>query len=125
MPDGRGAVGAVKRATLTVSQPADVAHRDALVAHIRGLVEVHPEGSPVVLSLPRAIWMAVLEGGQSPAPAESDRWLTVSEVAARLQMSKSHVYREAGKWQFVRRVGRKALRFSEAGLRKWLAARRG
>ena len=67
------------------------------------------------------------EPDPKPEP-EADRLLTPAEVAERFGRSVDWVYRKAGRdpaWRaFTRREGRKTLRFSEAGLRRYLAARR-
>lgn len=63
---------------------------------------------------------------QPPPPSgpETDRLLTVEEAAERLGVSPRWLYRHAGRLPFARRLSRKALRFSEVGLRRWQAARR-
>lgn len=65
----------------------------------------------------------------APAPgtssaAEHDETVDVDEAARLLGMSRSWVYRHAGRLPFGRRVGRRALRFSTAGIRRYLATRR-
>ena len=55
--------------------------------------------------------------------AESDRLLTVSQVAERLGVTPRWLYRHAKDLPFARRLTRKTLRFSEVGLRQWQAAR--
>jgi hypothetical protein len=60
----------------------------------------------------------------SEKPSQPDgRWLTPEELAARLQVSVRYVYRNASSWPFTRRISRKVLRFSEAGLNRWLEER--
>ncbi len=62
--------------------------------------------------------------GRPPeAPAE-DRLLTPEEAAAALRVTPRWLYRHAQRLPFTRRLSRKALRFSEAGLRRWRAAHR-
>jgi predicted DNA-binding transcriptional regulator AlpA len=41
-------------------------------------------------------------------------------VAQRLSVSKDWVYRNGNKLTFTRKIGPKLVRFSEAGLQKWL-----
>jgi predicted DNA-binding transcriptional regulator AlpA len=53
----------------------------------------------------------------------ADRMLDVDEVAARLGFSKSYVYHRAKDWPFTRKLGPKALRFSEAGMERWLSSK--
>lgn len=55
---------------------------------------------------------------------ESERLLTPPEAAALLGVTVTWLYRHAGRLPFARRLSRKALRFSEAGLRRWLASRK-
>jgi predicted DNA-binding transcriptional regulator AlpA len=63
--------------------------------------------------------------GTSPARAvEEDRLLTPEQAAALLGMAPRWLYRHAGSLPFTRRLSRKALRFSEAGLRRWLSVKR-
>lgn len=57
-----------------------------------------------------------------PVKAESeDRLLTPAAAAERLGVSLRWLYRQSGRLPFTRRLTRKTLRFSEAGLRKYLA----
>jgi predicted DNA-binding transcriptional regulator AlpA len=62
--------------------------------------------------------------GAHPGSAESDRLLTPEETAQRLGQTRRWLYRHAETLPFARRLSRKALRFSERGLERWLAARR-
>ena len=57
-------------------------------------------------------------------PPEAERLLTPPDAAALLGVTVTWLYRHAGRLPFARRLSRKALRFSEAGLRRWLAARK-
>ncbi len=63
--------------------------------------------------------------GKPEAPAHSmdDRLLTPEKAAERLGMSVRWMYRHSNTLPFTRRLSRKALRFSEAGLRKWQSTR--
>jgi predicted DNA-binding transcriptional regulator AlpA len=58
------------------------------------------------------------------AVSPPDRLLNAEQVAQRLQFSVEEVYRRAGRWPFTHRLGRRTLRFSEAGLNRWLDRRR-
>ena len=60
-----------------------------------------------------------------PTAQESDRLLKAEEVAEQLRRSVDWVYRHAKHWPFTRRLTRRTMRFSEAGLRHWLAAQKG
>lgn len=59
------------------------------------------------------------EHGEPP-----ERLLGPSEAAALLGVTVTWLYRHAGKLPFTRRLSRKALRFSDTGLQRWLAARK-
>ena len=59
-----------------------------------------------------------------PTATEPDRFMTAEQVAPVLGVTPRWLYRHAGKLPFTRRLSRKALRFSEAGLRRYLASRR-
>jgi predicted DNA-binding transcriptional regulator AlpA len=56
--------------------------------------------------------------------AEVERLLTPPEAAALLGVTVTWLYRHASRLPFARRLSRKAVRFSEAGLRRWLAVRK-
>jgi predicted DNA-binding transcriptional regulator AlpA len=66
---------------------------------------------------------ARLSTNAAASPA-SDRLLTAEEVAERLQRSVDWVYRQAKHWPFTRRLTRRTVRFSEAGLQRFLGQRR-
>ena len=53
-----------------------------------------------------------------------DRNLTVDEAAEMLGVTRNWLYRHSGKLPFTRRLSKKALRFSEKGIRRWLETRR-
>jgi len=58
------------------------------------------------------------------SPTQGDATVDVDEAARLLGMSPTWVYRHAETLPFTRRVGRRALRFSVAGIRRYLASRR-
>jgi len=64
------------------------------------------------------------EAPRARPDVEADRLLTAPEVAGRLACSMKLVYRSAARWPFTRRVGSRTLRFSAAGLERWLERRR-
>ncbi len=72
-----------------------------------------------------ALGTATLDGSvpRLELPTE-DRLLTAEEAAARLGTTPRWLRRRAGKLPFARRLSRKTVRYSEAGLTRWLAARR-
>jgi predicted DNA-binding transcriptional regulator AlpA len=55
---------------------------------------------------------------------EEDRLLTPKQAAEILGQTVRWVYGHAGKLPFTRRINRKNLRFSEAGLRRWITLRK-
>jgi phosphohistidine phosphatase SixA len=74
---------------------------------------------------------ARLIAGHSPSHEQSattlqdqEDLLTPGEAAALLTVSVDWMYRHAAGLPFTRRLSRKALRFSRAGLLKWRAGRR-
>lgn len=50
---------------------------------------------------------------------EADRWLDADEAAVRLNVTRRWLYARAKRLPFAKRLSRKCLRFSEAGLMKW------
>ena len=65
---------------------------------------------------------------RTDAPAgvgpEPDRLLTVEESAELLNVKPGWLYRNAGRLPFTRKLSPKMLRFSERGLRRYLATQR-
>jgi hypothetical protein len=57
--------------------------------------------------------------GLRAVEAAGDRTLDADQIAAELGQSRRWVFRNAGKLPFARRVSRKSLVGSEAGLRRW------
>lgn len=55
---------------------------------------------------------------------EKDRLLGIEEAASALGVTKRWLYGKAGNLPFTRRLSRKALRFSEIGLKKWVRTKR-
>ncbi len=60
----------------------------------------------------------------SPSAAEHDETVDVDDAARLLGMSPGWLYRNARRLPFTRRVGPRALRFSVAGIRRYLTNRR-
>ena len=85
------------------------------------------EDLPALLSTLASIQMAVssrLLAAQPSVTPAPDSLLTVAEAAEILEVTPQWMYRHADRLPFTRRLSRKALRFSQAGLQKWLATRR-
>jgi len=71
--------------------------------------------------------LAAFLPSQSEAEAFSettDRWLTTDETADLLKVDRKWLYRRAKGLPFCRRLSRKKLLFSEAGLHRWMANRK-
>ncbi len=62
-------------------------------------------------------------GTTDHSQALPDRLLTAAEAAGLLGVTPRWLSRRASKLPFTRRLSRKTLRFSEIGLRRWLATR--
>ena len=65
------------------------------------------------------------EAGRSKRESrvEPERLLSASEAAVRLSVTVRWIYRHATNLPFTRRLSRKALRFSEQGLQRYIATR--
>jgi hypothetical protein len=68
--------------------------------------------------------VADLGSHSQPATQKSEELLTAKEAAKLLNVSVHWMYRHASELPFARRLSRKALRFSTAGLLRWRAGRR-
>jgi len=91
--------------------------------------EIIPALLGALAGLQMSLLAQLLARGLPPTPAprtlpDPDRLLTAVEVAPMLKVSPRWLYRHAGKLPFTKRLSRKALRFSELGLQRYLAARR-
>jgi hypothetical protein len=67
--------------------------------------------------------MAAFQNG-APTSGQPDTLLTVEMAASIIGVNPRWLYRHADKLPFVRRINRKTVRFSEAGLRRWVAAKK-
>ena len=54
---------------------------------------------------------------------EKDMLLSLKQAATLMGVNPRWLYRHAAKLPFTRRISRKNLRFSEVGLRRWIAIR--
>jgi excisionase family DNA binding protein len=66
---------------------------------------------------------AALSGNGHPAE-EKEKLLTPEQAAELIGVKKEWLYRHAKQLPFCRRLSRKAVRFNETGLKRWLAARK-
>lgn len=58
-----------------------------------------------------------------PAVSALDRLLTAGQAASVLGVTKRWIYTRAAQLPFARHLSRRTLRFSEAGLRRWMERR--
>ena len=96
------------------------------------LADVPPDIIPDLLAelekLRAQLWARMLTDQPRPregqdAQPTSDRFLTPEEAARLLGTTVRWLYRHHKHLPFARRLSRRALRFSEIGLRRWLATR--
>ncbi len=95
--------------------------------------DVSAEQVPALLGelerLKAGLWAKLVtpahNGKAQPLPStEPDKLLFPKDAAVLLGVKISWLYRHAKTLPFARKLSRKALRFSEAGLRRWQATRR-
>jgi predicted DNA-binding transcriptional regulator AlpA len=87
------------------------------------LLELQRQVGHVAVDLAAAIARSQAQPAITPTQAGPERLLTPTEAAARLGTTVQWMYRHAGSLPFTRRLSRKVLRFSEAGLQRWQASR--
>jgi predicted DNA-binding transcriptional regulator AlpA len=107
----------------------------AILTDPRRIEELEPEDVSVLLAEVAAIQATLAArnavhqrraGHLEPraAAATPDRLLTVDQAAELINVKRQWLYRHHHELPFAQKLSRKALRFSEAGLRRWLALRR-
>ena len=108
----------------------DVNEAAALLADPERVAEIPAAAIPALLCRLSAVQGALAARLRSEPHTEysrasqaTDRLLRADEVAARTGLSRDYIYRHAEAFPFTRRVGRRALRFSEQGLDRWLKTR--
>ncbi len=98
----------------------------------KALADVPSDQVPELLGdlerLKAALWARLItpahNGQPQPLPSnETGRLLSPEDAAALLGVKVTWLYRNAKHLPFARKLSRKALRFSEAGLRRWQATR--
>ncbi len=117
--DGTGNTG-MSLATL-LAQPAEVDNLDP-----RTLPDVLDRCSEehVRVALVERRVCARLRSLQANQPPGDRPLLSTAAAAARLNVSRDWLYRNAPKLPFTRRVGRRAVRFDPEGLNRWVSAQR-
>ena len=78
-----------------------------------------------IAKLDTLLLSCVLAPSAAPASESSDRLLTTAEAAQKLSATKDWLYRNANTLPFVVRVGKKNLRFSEAGMNRYIRLNAG
>ena len=107
--------------------------RPDFTALLAPLADLPTEAIPAALgaleTARATLWGRLARETTVPPPAgppgnghADDRLLTIADVAARTQLSRDWLYRHRRQLPFARQIGR-AIRFSEAGLGRWLASR--
>jgi predicted DNA-binding transcriptional regulator AlpA len=121
-------------AALRAGRAADYSSIAALVANPDRAVDVPvSQIAALVASLAsehaklvaiQGVLMTRLVASQSTATGESDdRLLTAEQVANALGVTKRWVQRRARRLPFARRLSPHAVRYSESGLKRWMANR--
>jgi predicted DNA-binding transcriptional regulator AlpA len=67
----------------------------------------------------------LLASGEAEVDAQGDRLLTADEAAHKLGTTEDWLYRHANTLPFAVRLGKKHLRFSEAGIERYIRQRIG
>ena len=62
--------------------------------------------------------------GSKPAAETTEKLLTPDEAARLIGVDKKWLYRHSKQLPFIRRLSKKNVRFSDAGLKRWLATRK-
>lgn len=97
------------------------------------LAALPPEQIPSILARVAAIQsvltarllaIAIASATSEPKSATTDQLLTAEDAAVILRVTPRWLYRHANRLPFTRRLSRKCLRFSEAGLRRWQTSKR-
>jgi len=98
-------------------RPESLAALRVLLADSTMVAHLPPETATALLA-------QLLPGGETTpgrrSPEPGDRLLTPEETALRLGVSVRWLYRHAGHLPYTRRLSRKVLRFSEAGVIRFL-----
>ena len=72
----------------------------------------------------RAVERALAKDGNGNHGPGPDRLLTPEEAAKLMSVDVAWLYRHSKQLPFTKRLSKKALRFGERGLMRWLAARK-
>ena len=108
--------------TVTQLQPVDIP-RTEIPAMLSRLAAAQTALAAAQGALATRIATSSGEQGGNGSRSDIDRWLTSDEAASLLRVDRKWLYRRARSLPFCRRLSRKKLLFSDAGLRRWLATR--
>jgi predicted DNA-binding transcriptional regulator AlpA len=105
---------------------------DSLLTDPSGADQVPREEALALLAELVALQAALITAAsRTPAVASreverpnEDRMLDIDEAAAMLSVSRRWLYRHGPKLPFTRPISRRIVRYSRAGIQRWLAARR-
>jgi predicted DNA-binding transcriptional regulator AlpA len=116
-------------ATQTVTLASLLEHPEAASSvppHLIPALVAELASEQVALSAVQGLLTARLLDAQGARAQEdaTDRLLTAEEIAATLGVTKRWVQRRARRLPFARRISDHAIRYSESGLKRWLANRR-
>ena len=78
-----------------------------------------------IATLDTLLLSRLLAGGKAQPGTDGDRLLTAAEAAQKLGATEDWLYRHANTLPFAVRVGKKHLRFSEAGMERYIRQRTG
>jgi hypothetical protein len=113
--------------TRLLNSPGDIDRLDD-VQSVSELLAQATERQSRLTTLQLALIARLVTLRRTPIPVETcadeDRLLCVDEAASILKVTPQWLYRHSRQLPFSRRLSRKALRFSEQGLRRWVSARR-
>ena len=98
---------------LNTLPPEEIPALLAQLAAIQSILAARLVAAPISASAP-----------SSHPPEESNQLLTAEDAAQMLRVTPRWLYRHANHLPFARRLSRKCLRFSEAGLRRWQASKK-
>lgn len=130
---GARSAGGGRDVTAATSPPSDPR---ALLVPILNLaeraaefpVEIIPTILVALASLQMSLSAQLLAQGLPSRPPDNstmpDRLLTAVEAAPLLSVSARWLYRHAGRLPFTRRLARKALRFSEVAIQRYMASKK-
>ena len=106
----------------TTSRPGRLQEIEAFLAEAVSTFD--PEALPALAGALEAARVLIWSRIAKPEPpcGDSDRLLTVDQVAERTGFSADYVYRHRSKLPFLRKVGR-SVRASERQLDRWLSTR--